>query len=1585
MDRALGTTWSNTTAWFAGMAPPNNGSTTTVLQFNNTLALSYTATNDLGSTPGPFQLQGIVFNSSSSVAPTIANAVSNTLQFAGASPFVTQSGFGAFTVTAAFSLNPTSGDFTVNGSGLGAATFSGIISESGARTLVLNTSPSVLNAQVIALTGANTFTGGIRLMSGNLALGTNNAAPGTGAITIEGGSLQLTTGIVVSNSVTLTSTMNFIGATSGTFSGVLSGGGGVTVAGTGAAVGLNLTGANTYSGITTVDHGRIGTPNGRINPGTISILGAGGALANTSELRIRSSGTVNLGDTVTGGGGGDRINNAAAVTMGGGYLNLTSTSSTSYSETMGVLTAEAGHSAITLIPGTSAMAQMTFSSLARGADRGTLFFRGNLFGDTPASNKVNIFFTTPPTIANGLQAGGGIGAGFDGTPNVAMIPFAFADRTNAGSGGDSSVGSVGFVTYDAARGVRLLDHGTEYAVGFGAVTGTTNNLLLTASSNPGAPISINSLFARHASGTPVTVGTVGDTNTISFPTGNAAAIYSTGGSLTINTPLSFNGNEGIFIARTTMMIVNGVISGTNGITKLGAGGSLSLTAANTYSGTTTVNSGTLTFANVSALGTSNQFILGGGVTGTTGTVGQAILQYTGASPATLTQDIKLSSGLPEIRSSTSTATLTLSGTISGPGGLYFNSPGNVVLTGSNSYTGQTRIFGGNIVISSDANLGSGGAIDIGASSTTGLILNGDWTTSRQVNMSFTSQLNTQGFNATLNGPLTGTSGLNKAGAGKLTLNTANPNSGVVTINAGVLEVNGSLGPSASGVTIASGASVAGTGTIYRTVTVSSGGIVAPGTSVGVLTANALSLTTATLNWESNGTIFDRMDLIGALTLTGTSLMNLSGPQVPVGAYTLMNFASVTGTGIGLGTNLGGSFKYLLALNPTNLTLNVSPLTEYEWAPGGLNSDGAGNWTQGGAGWQVGGSLVNYTTTDDNANFGHGGTPGIVTLTNPVSALNIKFQSVSSGSYEIAQGTGALTVLSGIDATNADGLISAGIAMGSSNTMTVGTGRTLDLNGAISGTGFGLTKAGSGLLRLGAANTYTGGTTVNGGELRLNAVGAYPAGTPLTVNSGGTFTLNGFNASATTLTGTGRVNLASTLTLTGGSQTVAAQLDGNGVISFATGVLTLTGSNGGWSGGLNTTGTGLSVTSPANLGTGPISVTNATSAHTATIALANGTSATFTNPIMLSIGGTQTLFTTGAATNTNVTLSGLISGTAGTSTIEALKFTGSSADSNFFILTNPANSFTGNIRIDEGGLAITSNGALGAAGNSIDIFNINAAAGGLRFDANGINMTHNVTLQSTSFINTNGNSATVSGVISLSGALNIGGGGVLTLSGANTYTGATNVNTGTLRVTGTHGATAGAYTIAAGARLGGTGVVTLASGAAVTINGTVAPGASVGSLTLTTAGAGSTVFAGGGSYDFEIDDAIGTSGVSPGWDRLNLTALNVTATSGTPFMVKIFALPGGGGPELDNFNPDTPYSWIIANASAGITGFDLTKFTIETTNFENNNTNKGGFYVSVSGGDLMLNYVPEPSTGLLALAGAVGLLRRRRRERIVAAR
>ena len=177
---------------------------------------------------------------------------------------------------------------------------------------------------------------------------------------------------------------------------------------------------------------------------------------------------------------------------------------------------------------------------------------------------------------------------------------------------------------------------------------------------------------------------------------------------------------------------------------------------------------------------------------------------------------------------------------------------------------------------------------------------------------------------------------------------------------------------------------------------------------------------------------------------------------------------------------------------------------------------------------------------------------------------------------------------------------------------------------------------------------------------------------------------------------------------------------------------------------------------------------------------------------------------------------------------------------------------------------------------------------------------------------------------------------------------------------------------------GVGMITVANG------GIISPGNSTGTLT-----AGDLTWGPGGSYLLEVNDFTGLAGsTSLGWDLLDATSIDITATSGNPFTINLASLDGSqnANPAL-NFDDTMPYSLMFGTTSGGITGFNPSVFTVNTGSFQN--AFGGSWFVSQAGNDLFLNYstaaaVPEPSTfALLGLCGVVAIWYRRKRTKDVA--
>jgi outer membrane autotransporter protein len=136
----------------------------------------------------------------------------------------------------------------------------------------------------------------------------------------------------------------------------------------------------------------------------------------------------------------------------------------------------------------------------------------------------------------------------------------------------------------------------------------------------------------------------------------------------------------------TTLTLNGVVSGTSDLVKQGTG-DLLLNGANTYTGKTLIDTGTL------ALGNS------GSIAQSSGVVDDATFDISatssGAAITTLSGTGVVNLGAQAL--TLTAATDTFAGTLQGTGGLAI-AGGTETLTGANSYTGATRVLGGTLAV-----------------------------------------------------------------------------------------------------------------------------------------------------------------------------------------------------------------------------------------------------------------------------------------------------------------------------------------------------------------------------------------------------------------------------------------------------------------------------------------------------------------------------------------------------------------------------------------------------------------------------------------------------------------------------------------------------------------------------------------------------------------------------------------------------------------------------------------------------------------------------------------------------------------------
>jgi fibronectin-binding autotransporter adhesin len=196
----------------------------------------------------------------------------------------------------------------------------------------------------------------------------------------------------------------------------------------------------------------------------------------------------------------------------------------------------------------------------------------------------------------------------------------------------------------------------------------------------------------------------------------------------------------------------------------------------------------------------------------------------------------------------------------------------------------------------------------------------------------------------------GTGGVEKTGENLLTLSGSNTYTGLTTISAGTLAVNGSI---ASAVNVANAAILSGTGTISGLVTVAGGGILAPGNSPGTQTMTAgLGLADSSiLNFELiatdttiGGGINDLIVVTGNFLLDGVLNVAGTGDFSTVADNTkwrLFNYSGGTFTDgvLTLGTmpSVGASGKYFQIDTATTGQVNLVIVPE----PGALALAGLG--------------------------------------------------------------------------------------------------------------------------------------------------------------------------------------------------------------------------------------------------------------------------------------------------------------------------------------------------------------------------------------------------------------------------------------------------------------------------------------------------------------------------------------------------------------------------------------------------------------------------------------------------------------------
>ena len=753
-------------------------------------------------------------------------------------------------------------------------------------------------AGTLTLSAANTYSGGTSLNVGTLAVG-NNAALGTGALTFaDGTTLQAAiNGLSLSNAMTLAGTGTVdTQANALTLSGILSGSGSLTKIGTGT---LTLSGADTYSGATMV------------NAGTLA-AGATNAFSSASAFTVGSGATLNLaGFNQTIGslaGAGIVTNNGlAAATLTTGADGTSTTFS-------GVVQDGTGQTSLTKI-GAGTLTLLGISSYlgATAVNAGTL-----QAGAANAFAPLSAF-----TVAGGATLDL---AGF----NQTIGSLAGAGNVTLGSAtlttGNDGTSTTFLGTISGSGGLTKIGGGTFTLSGISSYLGATAvnaGTLQAGAANAFAPLSAFTVAGG------ATLDLAGFNQTIGSLAG--------AGNVTLGSATLTTGNDG---TSTTFL---GTISGSGGLTKIG-GGTFTLSGISSYLGATAVNAGTLQAGAANAFAPLSAFTVAGGATLDLAGFNQTIGSLAGAGNVTL-GSATLSTG----NDGTSTTFL---GTISGSGGLTKIGGGTFTLSGISSYLGATAVNAGTLQAGaanafaplSAFTVAGGATLDLaGFNQTIGSLAGAGNVTLGSATLS----TGNDGTSTTFLGTISGSGGLTKIGGGAFTLTGASSYTGPTNINAGILNVNGSL---ASTVFVNSGATLMGTGTIGG-LNVGSGGTFAPGNSPGTMTvagnlafqSGALYLVQVNPSTASSTNVTAG----GSATLAGTVHAAFAAGSYVSRTYTILSAAGgLNGTTFNALTtsNLPAGFTPSLSYTATDAILNLTATLGQPSAPGapsGPNALGTG--------------------------------------------------------------------------------------------------------------------------------------------------------------------------------------------------------------------------------------------------------------------------------------------------------------------------------------------------------------------------------------------------------------------------------------------------------------------------------------------------------------------------------------------------------------------------------------------------------------------------------------------------------------------
>jgi autotransporter-associated beta strand protein len=731
----------------------------------------------------------------------------------------------------------------------------------------------------------------------------------------------------------------------------IGGGCSLTKSGTGTLTILNN---NPYTGVTTVNNGTLVLGDGGSNDGAIS----GSPIANNSTLEFNVASAQTAATAISGSG----------TVVQAGNVNGTLTLNASNSWTGG-LNIQNG----TTKPGVNyALPAGEVVNISSGA---AYDFNGIVNGSTANRNYTFAIAGTGPDGVSGALVNSGVQVlSYASVSNLILS----ADATVGGSNGRWDVGPTTNSMLNGQghnltkTGSVLLDMRPQIVTNVASITVNSGELRYESYNQTNAWTStttnnVTSGAAIGSYGVTVNYPMVLDNGTLQSDSGTATWL---GNVNLISTS--------IFSTATGAQIFDGVVSGAPSLTIQGGTGSVTLAAANTYTGGTTINAGTLVVANTNALSTGDVTINAGSLyfnfpSGTTSVVTNNI-----SLPATGTEEFT-------IQGPTNFTTVRLTGLISGgTAGLQYNfadtgvtgNHSNILVldNANNTFAGNILMNRGTLAFTSDAALGNAGTIVHDTWSLNGALrFDADNITinaSRTINLHTIAQvmpINVQGYHGTIDSVISGPGTLVKQGAGTLTLTAANTYTGNTTISAGTLQVSGSIGTNT--VAVQSGAALCGAGTVNGATTLQTGGAILGGdpnytNTLTIAAALNLGNNTNALTYSNFKIATGGIVSATKLNVTGTNVINILDASLSIGTNTLITYGggSIGGTNGFAGLQLGsvtlspGTMAQLLntgsavqlAVVSVPLVATNSPVLTNSFSGGNLNL----SWPADHIGWRL---------------------------------------------------------------------------------------------------------------------------------------------------------------------------------------------------------------------------------------------------------------------------------------------------------------------------------------------------------------------------------------------------------------------------------------------------------------------------------------------------------------------------------------------------------------------------------------------------------------------------------------------------------